>query len=357
MKRKILYDIWAIGLLVLLSGCSKIGDKDASLSIIYGATAILSLLLLIGYCSIAIKKDIWFFVLFTSVLVVNIGYYALGISTTLKAALFANRVSYLGSVFLPISMLMIILRAMKVNYSRWLPGVLLTIGMIVFFVAASPGYLTIYYKEVALETVNGVSVLKKTYGSWHILYLIYLMGYFVAMVAAITFAAARKRLDNLAHVAILAGAVFVNIGVWLIEQLVRIDFEMLSVSYIISELFLLGQSLIMTENEKLKASALQSQNAKTEALPQTQESQQLAAGISEECLEHFSVGLTQLTRTERIIYDCYLAGKTTKQIMAELNITENTLKFHNKNLYGKLGVSSRKELMRIAETLAVKISQ
>jgi len=30
--------------------------------------------------------------------------------------------------------------------------------------------------------------------------------------------------------------------------------------------------------------------------------------------------------------------------MAELNIKENTLKFHNKNIYGKLGVSSRKEL-------------
>ena len=30
-----------------------------------------------------------------------------------------------------------------------------------------------------------------------------------------------------------------------------------------------------------------------------------------------------------------------------MNITENTLKFHNKNIYGKLGVPSRKELLRI----------
>ena len=33
--------------------------------------------------------------------------------------------------------------------------------------------------------------------------------------------------------------------------------------------------------------------------------------------------------------------------MAMLNIKENTLKFHNKNLYHKLGVSSRKELLEI----------
>ena len=31
-----------------------------------------------------------------------------------------------------------------------------------------------------------------------------------------------------------------------------------------------------------------------------------------------------------------------------LGIKENTFKFHNKNIYQKLGVSSRKELMRYA---------
>lgn len=30
--------------------------------------------------------------------------------------------------------------------------------------------------------------------------------------------------------------------------------------------------------------------------------------------------------------------------MSDMNIKENTLKFHSKNLYGKLGVTSRKQL-------------
>ena len=62
--------------------------------------------------------------------------------------------------------------------------------------------------------------------------------------------------------------------------------------------------------------------------------------------------LPRLTPTERIIYDYYLEGKSTKEIMAALNIKENTLKYHNKNIYSKLGVSSRKQLMKIAATLA-----
>ena len=59
----------------------------------------------------------------------------------------------------------------------------------------------------------------------------------------------------------------------------------------------------------------------------------------------------RLTPTERRIYELYLEGKSTRTIMIDLNITENTLKYHNKNLYGKLCVSSRKQLLRIAAAL------
>jgi DNA-binding CsgD family transcriptional regulator len=44
-------------------------------------------------------------------------------------------------------------------------------------------------------------------------------------------------------------------------------------------------------------------------------------------------------------------GKSTKDILTELNIKENTLKFHNKNIYSKLGVSSRKELIAISKAI------
>ena len=37
--------------------------------------------------------------------------------------------------------------------------------------------------------------------------------------------------------------------------------------------------------------------------------------------------------------------------MEEMSIKENTLKYHNKNIYSKLGVSSRKQLIEIATLL------
>lgn len=70
--------------------------------------------------------------------------------------------------------------------------------------------------------------------------------------------------------------------------------------------------------------------------------------IALEDYEYFICNLSTLTPTEHKIYELYLSGKNAKQIAQLLNITENTLKFHNKNIYSKLGISSRKQLLRFA---------
>ena len=337
-------------ILLTLSGCSGIGAKNASLSVIYGITAVLSLLLLVGYCCVARKKsnrkDKWFFMLFPSVLVVNIGYFLLSVSGSLEQALMANRLAYLGSVLLPLSMFLIILDATNTGYRKWLPGILLAISALVLFVAASPGYLDIYYKEVSFAVVNGVATLVKVYGPWHILYLFFLLGYFIAIVTVIIRAAVKKTIDSTAHGVILAIAVLVNIGVWLIEQLTNIPFEMLSVSYIISELFLLGLHLVIGENRRLQALIRESQTA--QSFPSSAE---ITKAAKDERTKAFLSGISDLTQTERKIFDAYVARLTTKEVLVLLNITQNTLKYHNKNIYSKLGVSSRNELLELYKQL------
>lgn len=336
-----------------LSGCNSAGEKAASLSVIYAAAALLSLVLLVGCLRLIRGKREWFVLLFSSVLVVNLGYTWLSVSSCLEAALWANRVSYLGSVFLPLSMLMIILDVTNTQYDKRLPGILLGVAVVVFLIAASPGILDLYYKEVSFQVENGVSSLVKVYGPLHPLYLFYLLGYFSAMVAVIIRGQIRKLIDTTAHAVILLIAVLVNIGVWFIEQIASIEFEMLSVSYIISELFLLGLHLVMNENQRLREIVRQVETVQSYAPEEKTESAAMlekpleAEAIAPERIEVFMTGLGQLTPTERQVYDAYIARVTTKEIMANLNIKESTLKYHNRNLYGKLGVSSRKELLEV----------
>ncbi|MBE6981410.1 MAG: hypothetical protein E7437_03700 [Ruminococcaceae bacterium] len=337
--RRTLWVMMAAFYALILTGCST-DTKAADLSWLYGITAVVSALLLVSLFFIVKKKNRWYILLFVSVAVVNLGYFLLSISQTLSGALMSNRLAYFGSVFLPFAMYMIIRDVSGLPRKKWLQATLLGISILVFLIAASPGYLDLYYKEVTFQRVNGVCVLNKVYGPLHFLYLVYLLGYFCAMVTTIACSIARSRLENTGYAVILILAVFINIGVWLIEQLVRIDFEILSVSYIISECFLLGLYFMMTNQPK----AVPVSPLPPEPLPEV-------CPVTAEQIELFQAGLPTLTPKERAILDCYVAGMPTVQVMETLNIKENTLKFHNKNLYSKLGVSSRKQLLLVHKHL------
>ncbi len=330
-----------------LSGCTTIGEKNASLTIIYSATAVLSLVLLLSYCFAVRKKELWFVVMFSSVLVVNVGYFCLAVSSSLNEALCANSIAYLGSVPLPMAMLMIILNITNTKYKKWLTWCLLGLCAVVLFIVTTPGYLDIYYKEVSFEIINGVSTLVKVYGPLHPLYLFYLLGYFSAMIAVIIRAKAKNTIDSTAHAIIIAISVFVNIGVWFIEQLVKIDFEMLSVSYIISELFLLGVHLVMNENQRLKELIHQKEKAEISGKNAKNNETPLLVEVDDDSVQLFTNGYSTLTPKELELFNDYISGLTTKEILSDLNIKENTLKYHNRNLYSKLGVKSRKQLIAV----------
>ena len=85
-----------------------------NMAVAYAITSVAALLLAIGYWSFVKKKNTWLQLLFVSVVIVNCGYFALAISKTLAEALLANRISYLGSVFLPLCMLMTIMDVCRV---------------------------------------------------------------------------------------------------------------------------------------------------------------------------------------------------------------------------------------------------
>ena len=62
-------------------------------------------------------------------------------------------------------------------------------------------------------------------------------------------------------------------------------------------------------------------------------------------------GIPTLTKTERRIFDGYAAGLRTREIAQQLDIKDSTLRFHNKNIYDKLGVSSLKQLQQFVAIL------
>ena len=73
--------------------------------------------------------------------------------------------------------------------------------------------------------------------------------------------------------------------------------------------------------------------------------------VDPDSYQMFIDNLTTLTPKEEDIFNLYVQGYSTKDIISQLVITENTLKYHNKNIYSKLGVKTRKELLQYIELM------
>lgn len=227
------------------------------MSIFYGVVCLLSLILLIAYFFVDKKQNKWLMLLFISVAICNIGYFMLSVSSNLTFALISNSIAYVGNIFLPFFMLMLILDVCKIKHNKVLTYSLLAIGVIMLFIATSGGYLPIYYKEVSLELVNGGARLVKEYGVLHNLYYVYLLGYMLSMIVIIIYAIAKKKIKSKMHAIFLSVIVLGNILVWLIEQFVEHQFEFLCLSYIVNEMLLLLLYGILREYEKKMNAQLQ----------------------------------------------------------------------------------------------------
>ena len=86
---------------------------------VYGAVAVLSVLLLIGYLLIEKKKERNFIFLISCVAIVNTGYFLLAAANSLPMAMFANGVSYFGAAYSMLAMLLIISEVCQMKKRMW----------------------------------------------------------------------------------------------------------------------------------------------------------------------------------------------------------------------------------------------
>ena len=319
------------------------------MSIFYGVVCLLSLILLIAYFFVDKKQNKWLMLLFISVAICNIGYFMLSVSSNLTFALISNSIAYVGNIFLPFFMLMLILDVCKIKHNKVLTYSLLAIGVIMLFIATSGGYLPIYYKEVSLELVNGGARLVKEYGVLHNLYYVYLLGYMLSMIVIIIYAIAKKKIKSKMHAIFLSVIVLGNILVWLIEQFVEHQFEFLCLSYIVNEMLLLLLYGILREYEKKMNAQLQNgtSSADLSLIDFNDKFSEEQIAIIFERWEK----INNLTKREREVLKHILLGEKRKDIAVKLYISDSTVKNIITNILSKLEVDNREELNKIAKKI------
>lgn len=297
---------------------------------LYAGTFAVSLFMIALYFTIDKKRDKWLLLLFSSVAVCDLGYFLLSISKNLSTALWANRVAYLGNVFLPFFLLMMIMNLLKFIYPKVLPKILIAINTIMLLITCSGGILPVYYKEVSFVIENGMGSLVKVYGPLHISYKIYLFAYFGAMVGIIIYTIIKKIASSFKHSVFLAFVVIGNIAIWLVENKIDADFEFLAISYIITEGLILLLYGILQDYEKIKEQNSTVTDATTEDAGDVHLTDDM---------------LRSLSAREKEVLQYLLSNMKRKEIAEKLFVTESTIKKHTSSIYKKLKVSNRAELL------------
>lgn len=322
--------------------------KSGNMTIVYCVMAFLSLLLLVGYSLLKKQHNRQLIALFSCVAAANCGYLFISLSRTVTGAMMANRLSYVGSAYSIMVLLMIIMDVCHIDKKKWINHLLLGISTTAFLLAASGDWFGLYYKAVGIETVNGVTKLVKVYGPLHTLYPLYLLSYFAVMVFVIISAVRKKKLASPKYAAFLVLISLTNLIVWAVEQAIDIDFEFLSVSYIFTEVMLLAiysmlqdYDIIQPSGNMISVEMLTKLNTRyvTGELPPNMES----------LFRSFAERVSTLSTAEHRILDYYIDGCEIADIPELDFISIHTVKKHNRSIYQKLQVASRDELMLYIE--------
>ncbi len=320
------------------------------MTVLYGLAFAVSLIMIGVYCFVDRKREIWLFLLFISVAVCDLGYFLMSLSPTLEFALFANRISYLGNVFLPFFLLMMIMNLSGMKYPKFLPWILICINTVMLFITISGGFLPIYYKDVSFEIINSTPVLIKEYGPLHPFYKVYLFAYFGSMVAVIIISTIRKTVKSNKHSVFLATVLIGNIAMWLIENMIDTSFEFLAVSYIITEgliLFLYGllQDYGLLDN-------VQAEQSFTDIKIPEETHEDVIRFFTQsqiDCIFSNWQLLDTLSEREKEVLRFILANEKRQVIAQELFVTESTIKKHTSNIFRKLEITNRAELFAKAK--------
>lgn len=291
------------------------------MSVVYGILTGVAVLLLVGYAALVKQKEPWLLFLFCCVPVVNFGYLLSSFATNKTVALVANHTAYFGSVFLSLCMFMVILRLCGYTYQRWVPMALLGLALLMFAIVCSP-----WYYDYAATTFTVSGGLDKEYGPLHNVYALYLGGYFLAMIVAIVRAVRVRKVASYKYAVLMAGIVLGNITFWLVEKFIDWRFEFLAVSYLFSEVILLGLYWMMQDYVHVSRLAEQDKVAMV--------------------LRHLPEGVSLHPREQEVLH-AIMENKKRKDIAAQLNLSENTVKTYTRSLYKKLGVASREELYNL----------
>lgn len=185
------------------------------------------------------KQDGPYPLIFFAIFIACTGHLFLAMSSNLDQAILANKLNYIGAIFMPLLTFDACLSVCKIRFPVWGHMFLTLFVFIVFALSATVGYSDVYYKTVEFVETNGVGNYVATYGPGHDLFNLMVVGFFVANVALIVYAFLRKRNVSYKSLMAIASIELASVIAFFVSRILDSDTVVMPAVYIFDQYALL----------------------------------------------------------------------------------------------------------------------
>lgn len=137
--------------------------------------------------------DVYYSAIYMLIPFLNAGYYFIATARDVGEAITATKITYLGGCYLLLFIMMSIFSLCKLHIPRWLSFGFAALSTFVYCSALTIGHADIFYKEVSIETSNGITTINKSYGPLHGLFYPLIMLYFAISIATIIWGLKKRK--------------------------------------------------------------------------------------------------------------------------------------------------------------------
>ena len=185
------------------------------------------------------KISIFYFLMYASVVITNLGYMQMSKATTFQAAEVAQQVEYFGAEFCTYFMVMCVADICKIKIKAKYQFVFVLMAALLFIFISTIDYTEVFYKTVRLVVDRNGSYLEKEYGPLHILQIIYHMGGLLAALIIIAKSILfRKEAPFIGSIALFFNMLVV-IGVYLAGRILKLKHDYITIAFVITEIAIL----------------------------------------------------------------------------------------------------------------------
>lgn len=178
-----------------------------------------------------VRKSVSQYLNLVIVIISSFGYYFLSISRTLEEALYSQIIGYVGGVFLPVFFFFLVLEICHLDLSRFVKVVLVLGQCCIYGFVCTIGRNELFYKSVEMHLDNGMVVLDKVYGPFHMLAIGSMYLYLFLAFAVVIYALVKKKSVDVKNTITMLVLMAIATDVYVMEKVLGLEHTIIPLAF------------------------------------------------------------------------------------------------------------------------------